>query len=174
MVKVASEGFGKEVRKVVHRWDLFNIDNPRLGLQKVVDIMMSNINVFYLAMVFGRAATRAVYGYGRPINGWGRLDPAPQPCRVVKIVLQNGSGPGRTRPCTARHGQKIANICSSTIWVIVFYPFYIWRIRICCLTSMRNRIVSGLRLARRKDIVSRPPENILSTATADPVEKRKS
>ena len=39
-------------------------------------------------------------------------------------------------------------------------------------TNMSIRIVSGLRLARRREIVSRPPENILSTATADPLTKR--
>ena len=40
-----------------------------------------------------------------------------------------------------------------------------------CLTSIKVRIVSGLRLARCSDMVSHPPENILSTATADPVNK---
>ena len=30
-------------------------------------------------------------------------------------------------------------------------------------------MVSGMRLARRKDIVSRPPEKILSTAAVEPV-----
>ena len=30
-------------------------------------------------------------------------------------------------------------------------------------------MVSGMRLARRKDMVSRPPEKIRSTATAEPV-----
>jgi hypothetical protein len=33
------------------------------------------------------------------------------------------------------------------------------------------RIVPGWRLARRSDMVSRPPENIRSTATAEPGEK---
>ena len=33
---------------------------------------------------------------------------------------------------------------------------------------MRTRMVSAWRLARRRDIVSRPPEKILSTATAEP------
>lgn len=37
-----------------------------------------------------------------------------------------------------------------------------------CLTSISFRIVSGRRLALRREIVSRPPENILSTATAQP------
>lgn len=35
-------------------------------------------------------------------------------------------------------------------------------------TNIRILIVSGLRLARRREIVSRPPEKIRSTATADP------
>jgi len=38
----------------------------------------------------------------------------------------------------------------------------------CCLTSINVRIVSGRRLALRNEMVSRPPENILSTATAEP------
>lgn len=37
-----------------------------------------------------------------------------------------------------------------------------------CLTNMRTRTVSGTKLARRNEIVSRPPEKIRSTATADP------
>ena len=41
----------------------------------------------------------------------------------------------------------------------------------CCLTSISVRIVSGWRLARRSDIVSRPPEKIRSTATAEPGEE---
>jgi hypothetical protein len=32
-------------------------------------------------------------------------------------------------------------------------------------------MVSGLRLARRREIVSRPPEKMRSTATADPEKK---
>ena len=39
-----------------------------------------------------------------------------------------------------------------------------------CLTNMRVRIVSGFKLALRSEIVSRPPENIRSTATAEPNE----
>ena len=38
-------------------------------------------------------------------------------------------------------------------------------------TNIRILMVSGLRLARRRKIVSRPPEKMRSTATADP-EKR--
>ncbi len=41
--------------------------------------------------------------------------------------------------------------------------------RSCCLRTMRARIVSGLRLARRNDMVSRAPENTRSTATAQAV-----
>src|SRR3984957_13763145 len=41
----------------------------------------------------------------------------------------------------------------------------------CFLTSMSVRMVSAWRLERRRDIVSRPPEKILSTATAEPSEK---
>ncbi|KAF8064937.1 hypothetical protein FPV67DRAFT_162146 [Lyophyllum atratum] len=37
-----------------------------------------------------------------------------------------------------------------------------------CLTSISTLIVSGTRLVRLNDIVSRPPENIRSTATAEP------
>src|ERR1700678_3117126 len=33
-------------------------------------------------------------------------------------------------------------------------------------------IVSGLRLARRREIVSLPPEKMCSTATADPIKKK--
>jgi hypothetical protein len=33
-------------------------------------------------------------------------------------------------------------------------------------------IVSGLRLARRREIVSLPPEKMRSTATADPIKKK--
>ena len=51
MVKVASEGFGKEISEVVRRWDLLDIDDTRL--QKVVNIVMSNVNMFYLPVVFG-------------------------------------------------------------------------------------------------------------------------
>lgn len=40
--------------------------------------------------------------------------------------------------------------------------------RSCCFASMSIRIVSGLRLARRSDMVSLPPEKIPSTATAEP------
>ena len=40
-----------------------------------------------------------------------------------------------------------------------------------CLTSIKVQIVSGLRLAWRSDMVSQPPVNILSTATADPANK---
>ena len=40
--------------------------------------------------------------------------------------------------------------------------------RKCCLTSINVRIVSGRRLALRNEMVSRPPENILLTATAEP------
>ena len=32
----------------------------------------------------------------------------------------------------------------------------------CCLTNMRTRIVSGIKLARRKEMVSLPPEKICS------------
>ena len=39
----------------------------------------------------------------------------------------------------------------------------------CCLTSISVWIVSGWRLACRNEIVSRPPEKILSTATAEPM-----
>jgi hypothetical protein len=39
-----------------------------------------------------------------------------------------------------------------------------------CLTNIRVRIVSGLRFARRREIVSRLPEKIRSTATADPAQ----
>jgi hypothetical protein len=42
-----------------------------------------------------------------------------------------------------------------------------WRRR--CLTSIKVLMVSGFKLARRKEIVSRPPEKMRSTATADPV-----
>jgi hypothetical protein len=38
-------------------------------------------------------------------------------------------------------------------------------------TNIRVLMVSAFRLARRSPIVSRPPENIRSTATADPVDK---
>ena len=38
----------------------------------------------------------------------------------------------------------------------------------CCLTSINVRIVSGHRLALCNEMVSHPPENILSTATAEP------
>ncbi len=40
-----------------------------------------------------------------------------------------------------------------------------------CFISMRTRIISGLRLARLSEMVSRPPEKIRSTATADPVNR---
>ena len=39
-----------------------------------------------------------------------------------------------------------------------------------CLTNIRVRMVSGLRLARRSEIVSRAPENMCLTATAEPWE----
>jgi hypothetical protein len=39
------------------------------------------------------------------------------------------------------------------------------------LTSMRIRMVSAWRLARRREMVSRPPEKIRSTATAEPRHK---
>jgi len=45
------------------------------------------------------------------------------------------------------------------------------RARVRCsrfLTSISIRMVLALRLARRRDMVSRPPEKILSTATAEP------
>jgi hypothetical protein len=35
-----------------------------------------------------------------------------------------------------------------------------------CLTSINVRMVSGFKLARRREMVSRPPEKIRSTATA--------
>jgi hypothetical protein len=38
----------------------------------------------------------------------------------------------------------------------------------CCLTSINVWIVSGHRLALHNEMVSRPPENTLSTATAEP------
>ena len=41
--------------------------------------------------------------------------------------------------------------------------------RRCCLTNINVRIVSGFKLAQRKDIVSRPPEKIRSTVTAEPI-----
>ena len=37
-----------------------------------------------------------------------------------------------------------------------------------CFTSIKVWMVSGLRLARRNEIISRPPEKIRSTATAEP------
>ena len=37
-----------------------------------------------------------------------------------------------------------------------------------CLTSINVRMVSGFKLARRREMVSRPPEKICSTATAEP------
>ena len=38
----------------------------------------------------------------------------------------------------------------------------------CCLTSIRVLIVSGFKLERCRDIVSRPPKKMCSTATAEP------
>ena len=38
----------------------------------------------------------------------------------------------------------------------------------CCLTSISTLIVSGTKLARRREMVSLPPEKIRSTATAEP------
>lgn len=38
-----------------------------------------------------------------------------------------------------------------------------------CFMIMRTRIVSGFRLERLKEIVSRPPEKMRSTATAEPI-----
>jgi len=38
----------------------------------------------------------------------------------------------------------------------------------CCLTSINVWIVSGCRLALHNEMVSHPPENILSTATVEP------
>ena len=37
-----------------------------------------------------------------------------------------------------------------------------------CFKIIKVRMVEGRRLARRKEIVSRPPEKMRSTATADP------
>jgi hypothetical protein len=47
-------------------------------------------------------------------------------------------------------------------------PLLFLGIRNLICWSIRTRIVPGWRLARRREMVSRPPENILSTATAEP------
>jgi hypothetical protein len=38
------------------------------------------------------------------------------------------------------------------------------------LTNIKVLMVSGFKLARRKEMVSRPPEKMRSTATADPLD----
>ena len=73
---------------------------------------------------FIRAATRAVYRYGCPImaeDGWSQTD---NPCRVVIFLQQNSLGPGRTWPCTVRHGYSYETLIHLQYYITVFYRFY--------------------------------------------------
>ena len=61
--------------------------------------------------------------------------------------------------------------------MVIKYYQYNYKLSVCkeiraslsrCLTSIRTRIVSGIKLARCKEIVSLPPEKMCSTAMAKP------
>src|SRR5208282_5740176 len=83
-------------------------------------------------------------------------------CKGEHIVLVKKNTEGVTRVRNKGNGDY-------STWISNFISS---RARISFLfTNISIRMVSGLRLARRREMVSRPPENILSTATADPVTK---
>ncbi|KAJ7320965.1 hypothetical protein DFH08DRAFT_818787 [Mycena albidolilacea] len=87
----------------------------------------------------------------------GRLDTM----RVVQVQTRKVSD-----MCQLEGGRRSAP--NSNIRVISWTVFYARRR--CCLTIIRVQIMSGFKLAHRREMVSQPPDKMRSTATADPME----
>ena len=92
--------------------------------------------------------------------------------KVGKVWECPGNG-GKVRRRNRSGGVELS---VNLITVIKYYQ-HNYKLSVCkeicaslsrCLTSIRTRIVSGIKLAQRKEIVSLPPEKMHSTATAEP------
>jgi hypothetical protein len=76
---------------------------------------------------------------------------------------------------TGRYGNGDGSIwlyTVDTVLVVNIEDYFLMSLRASlkrCFTIMRVRIVPGCKLAHRKEMVSRPPEKMRSTATAEPV-----
>ena len=117
-----------------------------------------------------RAADRTVYGYSR--TEYSAYMAAL--CTGNRTICFHFSSPYGMVQCTRWPSNGITGYYSQENYKDICYSLPIRSsmachvTRKCCLTSINVRIVSGHRLALHNEMVSRPPENILSTATAEP------
>ena len=118
-----------------------------------------------------------IYGYDRTTYGYHM-----GPDRTVHIPYAESAWVSMAwwrlswQPLDGVYGSTVYSNCTN-IWSWYYYyapnisRIAVWARHSCCLTSINVLIVSSCRLTRHNDIVSRLPEKIHSTATADPLGK---